>query len=143
MKLNHEVWFKQLEFTLQTIAMYYPTNPNTVCKKKYYDFVQNLPVFFPEYPMGKNIIDLLDKYPVTPYLDSRMSFMKWVHFIGNKIREQQKKPLIDFYDYLDIYYETYKPDDMKANNQKETMRKYIQFALFVAMTGLIIYLYKK
>ena len=33
MKLNHEVWFKQLEFTLQTIAMYYPTNPNTVCKK--------------------------------------------------------------------------------------------------------------
>ena len=93
--------------------------------------------------MGKNIIDLLDKYPVTPYLDSRLSFMKWVHFISNKIREQQKKPLIDFYDYLDVYYETYKPDDMKANNQKETMKKYIQFALFVAMTGLIIYLLKK
>ena len=27
--------------------------------------------FIPIYPFGKNFIKLLDKYPVTPYLDSR------------------------------------------------------------------------
>ena len=29
MKLNPEVWFEHLEFVLQTIAMFYPTNPNS------------------------------------------------------------------------------------------------------------------
>ena len=138
MGLDPKVWLPHFQFVMQTMAISYPANPNDVSKKKYYDFIQNLPVFLPDKPMGTYFIKLLDDFPVTPYLSSRMSFMKWVHFISNKIREQQKKPLIDFYDYLDVYYETYKPDDMKANNQKETMRKYIQFALFVAMTGLII-----
>ena len=143
MKLNPEVWFEHLEFVLQTIAMFYPTNPNSVSKKKYYDFIQNLPVFFPEYPVGTNFIDLLDSYPVTPYLDSRMSMMKWVHFITNKIRLQQKKPLIDFYDYLDEYYEKYKPEEVREKNKSETIEKYVRFSLYAALICFIIYIYKK
>ena len=86
MKLNRTVWLPYLHFVLQTISLYYPEKPNTVTKKKYYNFINDLPLFFPEYPMGKNFIDLLDKYPVTPYLESRLSFMKWVNYIHNKIK---------------------------------------------------------
>ena len=143
MELNSEIWFKHLEFVLQTIAVFYPMNPNTVSKKKYYDFIQNLPVLFPEYPMGSNFVDLLDSYPVTPYLDSRMSMMKWVHFITNRIRHQQKKPLIEFYDYLDEYYENYKPVEVIEKNKNQTIEKYVRFSLYGLMAIFIVYLYKK
>ena len=52
MTLNKEVWLPYLHFTLQTITMYYPLNPNKATKRKYYDFIQNLPLFFPEYRHG-------------------------------------------------------------------------------------------
>ena len=37
MKLNSNVWLPHLKFTLQTMAITYPSNPNDVAKKKYYD----------------------------------------------------------------------------------------------------------
>ena len=46
MKLKYEIWLPQLKFILQTIALYYPKNPNEITIRKYYNLVQNLPVFF-------------------------------------------------------------------------------------------------
>mgnify|MGYP000097258924 CR=1 FL=1 len=45
----------------------------------------DVPVFLPDKPMGTYFIKLLDDFPVTPYLSSSMSFMKWVHFMNNKL----------------------------------------------------------
>ena len=94
MGLNPNIWLPHLKFTLQTIAITYPSHPNDVSKRKYYDLVQNLPVFFPFSPIGKNFLDLLDKYPVTPYLSSRMSFMKWVHYIECKIKTEMEDEVL-------------------------------------------------
>ena len=80
MTLNPYVWLPHFEFTLQTIAVQYPKKPNEVTKKKYYEFISNIPVFFPIKPLGKSFSNMLNKYPVTPYLDSRTAFMKWTHF---------------------------------------------------------------
>ena len=143
MKLNPNVWLPHLKFTLQTMAITYPSNPNDVSKKKYYDFISNLPVFIPIEPFGKNFMDLLDKYPVTPYLDSRMSMMKWVHFIFNKISIQLEQPVEEFYDSLEKYYDEYKPKEYKNREIVKTRKKYIEFALGTILVGLIIYLYKK
>ena len=73
---NPKIWGPQYWFVLHTIALNYPLNPNSTVKKKYYDFIQNLPLFFPEYPFGSNFIDLLDKYPVSPYLESKLSYLE-------------------------------------------------------------------
>jgi len=143
MGLNKNVWLPHLKFVLQTIAITYPKYPNDVSKKKYYDFIQNLPLFIPMKPIGKNFMKLLDKYPVTPYLSSRMSFMKWVHFIFNKINEQEEKPLVNFYDSLEQYYDEYKPKEMKNKEIMKTREKYIQASGLVLITLLIIYFYKK
>ena len=143
MKLNPNVWLPHLKFTLQTIAITYPSNPNDVSKKKYYDFISNLPVFIPIEPIGKNFMDLLDQYPVTPYLDSRMSMMKWVHFIFNKISVQLDQPIEEFYDCLEKYYDEYKPKEYKTREIAKTRKKYIEFAVGTILVGLIIYLYKK
>ena len=61
MGLNHNVWLPHLKFTLQTIAVTYPKNPNDVSIKKYYDFIQNLPVFIPMDPIGKNFLDQIGR----------------------------------------------------------------------------------
>jgi hypothetical protein len=143
MKLNPNVWLPHLKFTLQTMAITYPSKPNDVAKKKYYDFISNLPVFIPLEPFGNNFMDLLDKYPVTPYLDSRMSMMKWVHFIFNKISSQLDQPVEEFYDSLDKYYDEYKPKEYKNREILKTRKKYIEFAIGTILVGLIIYLYKK
>ena len=143
MKLNPNVWLPHLKFTLQTMAITYPSNPNDVAKKKYYDFISNLPVFIPIEPIGKNFMDLLDQYPVTPYLDSRMSMMKWVHFIFNKISVQLDQPIEEFYDSLEKYYDEYKPKEYKTREIVKTRKKYIEFAVGTILVGLIIYLYKK
>ena len=143
MKLNPNVWLPHLKFTLQTMAITYPSNPNDVAKKKYYDFISNLPVFIPIEPIGKNFMDLLDQYPVTPYLDSRMSMMKWVHFIFNEISVQLDQPIEEFYDSLEKYYDEYKPKEYKTREIAKTRKKYIEFAVGTILVGLIIYLYKK
>ena len=49
-------------------------------------------MFIPIEDIGNTFSQLLDKYPVTPYLDSRESFMKWVHFIHNKINVALDQP---------------------------------------------------
>ena len=143
MGLNHNVWLPHLKFTLQTIAITYPAKPNDVSKRKYYDLIQNLPVFFPFNPMGKNFLDLLDKYPVTPYLSSRMSFMKWIHFIFNKIHEQLDQPIDEFYDSLEKYYDQYKPKEIRNREIIKTRKKYIQFATASIIILVIVYFYKK
>ena len=70
-----------------SIGFHYPIHPNKVSKKKYYDLVMNIPIFLPSERLGNHFSKLLDKYPVTPYLDSRESFIKWGHFIHNRMNE--------------------------------------------------------
>ena len=143
MGLNHNVWLPHLKFTLQTMAITYPKHPNEVSIKKYYDFIQNLPVFIPLDPIGNNFLELLDKYPVTPYLSSRMSFMKWIHFIFNKINKKLKKKEIGFYEDLENYYEEYKPKEMKNKEVAKTRQKYIEGGVVVLLILTIIYFYRK
>jgi hypothetical protein len=139
MGLKPEIWGPHYWFFLQTISITYPTNPNDVSKKKYYDFIQNLPLFIPNREIGNNFSKLLDKFPVTPYLDSRLSFMKWINFIHNKINNEIEKPEKDFYKSLEDYYEHYKPKQTIQENQDKKKLYYYLFLGSVAL--LIIYLY--
>lgn len=143
MKLNRNVWLPYLHFILQTISLYYPETPNSVTKKKYYNFINDLPLFFPEYPMGSNFVDLLDKYPVTPYLESRLSFMKWVNYIHNKIKLDLKEETTDFSKSLQEYYEKYKPKEVINKKWIKKKSKYIIFSVILLLFVLIIYLYNK
>jgi len=143
MGLDPKVWLPHFQFVMQTMAISYPANPNDVSKKKYYDFIQNLPVFLPDKPMGTYYIKLLDDFPVTPYLSSRMSFMKWVHFMNNKLNKAIDEPELEFYESLEKYYEEYKPKEIRTKQIAETRKKYIQFASALLIIFGIMYFYKK
>ena len=78
-------WGPSFWRVLHVIAHAYPRYPNAVTKRKYYDLIQNVPLFLPGESHGRDFERLLNKYPVTPYLDSRDSFIKWTSFIHNRV----------------------------------------------------------
>ena len=143
MALDPKVWGPFYWFVLHTIALTYPLQPNDVSKKKYYDFIQNLPLFLPVPEIGNTFSKFLDRYPVTPYLDSRASFMKWTHFIHNKINTALNQPEITMDEAMVAYYEHYKPKAIKEEVQRKRREKYA--FLFIVITALLLglYLYKK
>ena len=94
--MDPNIWGPHYWFTLQTIAMTYPDTPTDTIKKKYYNLFSDLPLFIPNRSMGHKFIELLDKYPIAPYLSDKLSLMKWLHFIHTKINQKLKKKQIDF-----------------------------------------------
>ena len=141
--LDPSVWGPHFWFFLHTLALSYPHYPNAVTKKKYYELIQNLPVFLPVELIGNDFLKLLDEYPVTAYLDSRESFVKWIHFIHNKINEKLEKPKITLNDFYFNYYEQYKPKDIKMREYYRWKEKIIYTLVVMGATGLIMYLYNK
>lgn len=105
MKYNPNVWGPPYWFVLHTIARIYPEKPTTTMRKKYYQFIQNLPLFLPDPKMANKLIEILDNYPVSSYLDSRYSLMKWMNFIHNKVNNSN----VSFQEGKRNYLEQYIP----------------------------------
>lgn len=143
MVLDSKIWGPQYWFVLLTIAISYPIHPNDVTKKKYYELIQNFPLFMPDSKIGNKFSILLDKYPITPYLDSRDSFIKWVHFIHNRINVSLKKDEISLSQALKEYYTHYKPKSLKIYEEKKYRKKLIFFVSIVLSIGAAYYLYKR
>jgi hypothetical protein len=143
MALDPKVWGPFYWFVLHTIALTYPLNPNEVTKKKYYDFIQNLPLFLPIPEIGNTFSKILDDYPVTPYLDSRPSFIKWMHFIHNKINVSLDKPELTMEDAMVQYYEHYKPKAIKEKEHRRRREKYVFLGVVLIIALITLYLYKK
>jgi hypothetical protein len=141
--LDPKVWGPHYWFFLHTLAMTYPHHPNTVTKKKYYEFIQNLPLFLPVEEISGEFSKLIDKYPVTPYLDNRDSFVRWMHFIHNKINEKLEKPQISLNEFFVKYYNEYKTHDEKLTEFYKIREKVIYFVIVLGISGAIYYLYDK
>ena len=142
MTLNPEIWGPHYWFVLYTIAISYPLNPNEVSKKKYYDFIQNLPLFIPISNIGNTFSEFLDKYPVTPYLDSRESMIKWVHFIHNKINIYLGKDEITYYEAMRQYYDNYKEKKIKIYDERKNKHKFIFGTTIILLIILCIFIIK-
>jgi len=141
--LDPKVWGPHYWFFLHTLAMTYPNHPNAVTKKKYYEFIQNLPLFLPVEQISGEFSKLIDKYPITPYLDNRDSFVRWMHFIHNKINEKLEKPQISLNEFFVQYYDEYKSQDEKLSQYYKIREKVIYLGIILGISGTIYYLYDK
>jgi hypothetical protein len=141
--LDPEVWGPHYWFFIHTIAMTYPLSPNAVTKKKYYDFIQNIPLFIPTENMAGHFTRLLDEYPVEPYLTNRESLIKWVWFVHNKINEKLEKPKISLNEFYVKYYEEYKSKKEKITDMFKWKGKLVYLGIFLTIGGSIFYLYDK
>jgi hypothetical protein len=143
MALDPKVFGPHYWFFLHTISLNYPKYPNAVTKKKYYDFIQSLPLFIPIEKHAADFSKLLDEYPVSPYLDSRDSFVRWMHFIHNKINEKLEKRKITLSEFYVQYYEAYKPKEVKFSEYYRLREKAIYLGFICLVGSSIYYLYDK
>lgn len=141
--LDPKIWGPHYWFFIHTVAMTYPIRPNAVTKKKYYEFIQNLPLFIPVESMSGEFSKLIDKYPVTPYLDNRESLIRWTHFIHNKINQKLEKPQISLSEFYIKYYEEYKSQNVKMVEYYKFREKALFCGIIVTISGAIYYLYDK
>ena len=141
--LDPKVWGPHYWFFLHTLAMTYPHYPNTISKKKYYEFIQNLSLFLPVEEISNEFSKLLQQFPVTPYLDNRDSFVRWMHFIHNKINEKLEKPTLSLNDFFVKYYDEYKKPHEKISEYYNLRQKIIYFFILIGISVTIYYLYDK
>jgi hypothetical protein len=141
--LDPKIWGPHYWFFIHTVAMTYPIRPNAVTKKKYYEFIQNLPLFIPVENISGEFSKLIDKYPVTPYLDNRESLIRWTHFIHNKINQKLEKPQISLSEFYIKYYEEYKSQNVKQIEYYKLREKAIFCGIIIVISGTIYYLYDK
>ena len=141
--LDPKIWGPHYWFFIHTVAMTYPIRPNAVTKKKYYEFIQNLPLFIPVESLSGEFSKLIDKYPVTPYLDNRESLIRWTHFVHNKINQKLEKPQISLSEFYIKYYEEYKSQNVKMVEYYKMREKAIYCGIIVTIAGGIYYLYDK
>lgn len=132
-----DVWGPRYWFVLHTIAFNYPNKPNATLKRKYYDFIMNLPVLIPDPDIGENFSRLMDKYPVTPYMDHKSDFQKWVHFIHNQVNKQLGKPQISLQQAYNDYAYHYKPNYVKITDTFRIKRHHLFMVVIAGMIGLL------
>lgn len=140
-ELDSTIWGPVYWSFLHHVAWSYPNTPNNITKRKYYDLIQNMPLFIPDTKIGDRFSKIIDSHPVTPYLDSRESFIKWVHFIHNKINLMLGKEEISFLASLDKFKAEYKPKPISISERIRMKKHYIYIAIFFFLLFLIYIFY--
>ena len=143
MGLDAKIWEPQLWFILLTIAHMYPLTPNEVTRKKYYEFIINIPVFFPYFPIGQDFASLIERFPPSPYLESQGKFKQWLHFIYSRSCEQRGDLSPSYEDFMSEFNKKYlTPIEVKEDKSK--WRRYIVTgSALVAFITLSTILYKR
>lgn len=107
--MDPSVWGPSYWFFLHNVAFHYPKYPTTIQKKIHYRLIHNFHEFLPNNSCANIFVKMLEKYPVTPYLDTQKDFIKWVHFIHNKINIRLDKPTITLQEHYEQFHEAYEP----------------------------------
>ena len=143
MVLDPKIWGPHYWFFLHTVALNYPLYQNEISKKKYYDFIENFSLFIPIPDIANSFSNILDEFPVTPYLDSRESFIKWVHFIHNKINIKLNLPEKTLEESLKNYYDLYRDQKIIINEEILSKKKILYILIVLSLFTLSIFIYKK
>lgn len=143
MVLDPKIWGPHYWFFLHTVALNYPLYPNDISKKKYYDFIENFSLFIPVPDIANSFSKILDEFPVTPYLDSRESFIKWIHFIHNKVNINLNLPEETLDESLKNYFELYRDEKTLANKEIISKKKLLYISILISLFTISIFIYKK
>lgn len=127
--LNSDIWLPRFWFFLYSVAHCYPESSNQVTKRKYYDFVQNIPLFLPHTEIRNQFSHLLDEFPVIPYLSNKDSFTYWIHFMKNKLNETRGKELHSHLQDLDEYYGEYLPRSFQISSRFGIQKKFLVWSI--------------
>ena len=82
-------------------------------------------------------------YPVSPYLDSKDSLVRWAHFIHNKINKKLEKDQISIGKFYTEYYKQYETITEQQITQIKTKKHIVYALLIVFLLGVIFILHRE
>lgn len=138
MKYDARIWGPIYWFFIHTVALTYPDYPNEIITRKYYDFFMNLPLFIPDVEMGKRFSEILDRYPVTPYLKSKDSLIRWTNFIHNQYNKKLEKPILSLDESINNYFEKYTPTPLDIYKNNKKWRYYVHTGFILGVLFLVL-----
>jgi hypothetical protein len=134
--MDPTIWGPHYWFIMHTVAFHYPVHPTAIQKKIHYRWIHHLPELIPNKSIGSMFSDLLQQYPISPYLDTRDDFILWTHHIHNVVNQKLNKPtmtLSDHYNEFNHYMES--PSEKRNRLWKEQF----QACLFMLILAAILY----
>ena len=105
--MNPKVWGPHAWFFLHSVTLSYPNNPTETDKKQMYDFFMSLSNILPCLDCMKHFKDHLNKYPITPFLDSKDSLVSWLIILHNMVNVSTGKPTMTNEAVLKFYNKKY------------------------------------
>jgi hypothetical protein len=138
---SEKIWGDKYWFFLQTLSYNYPEYPNSIVKRKYYDLMMNFSIFVPNEKISNLFINLLDKYPVEPYLCNKKSFQRYIWFINNKYNYVLGKKEISYNTYIDNYFDNYKTKPVLINEKFKLWLNYIYVIIIMLLLIFIFVFY--
>lgn len=135
-QLRTGVWARHYWFAALTMCLSYPRNPTEHIRRQFYDLHQNLFLFIPENEDIRPYYSYIEKYPITPYLDSRDSLLQWLFFVRRQIDESVGNKYMGV-DYLMAEYdaEYVLKDDSDYRNY--TLKRIVAGIGIVVVLGMI------
>lgn len=141
--MRASVWGPHYWFFLHTVSMLYPQSPNAITKKRYYELIQHFPLFIPGESMSKKFEQMLNDFPVSAYLDSRDSLMKWMHFVHNKMNEKLEKPTLTYSESMLEYEQKYKQRNTSWMGGIQWRTRVLFVLVLFALCMVAVYLFKR
>jgi len=135
--IEKDIWGPKYWYVLHKIVSTYPEHPTKPIRRKYYDFIMNIPMFLPDTDIGYDFQSLLDMYPVSSYLDSRNDLSRWMHFIHNQVNRNLDKPELGYEEAMEkleriTFYTDYSLKDNK-------LHLYISIIGFLCIVAYFVY----
>ena len=134
--MDPTIWGPHYWFIMHTVAFHYPTHPTAIQKKIHYRWIHHLPELIPNKSIGSMFSDLLQQYPISPYLDTRDDLILWTHHIHNVVNQKLHKPTMT----LNEHYEEFKKYmETPSEKRKRLWKEQFQACLFMLILAAILY----
>lgn len=128
---------------LKIVCFNYSNTPNSTLKKKYYDLISNIPIYYPETYFASEFIHLLNTNPVNTFLDSKKDLLRWLHFIECSMLKSNGKPTVNYDSWFSNYrtrYEKQHHHTAPDNEHHFLYNNYIWYGLILmGLLGTIKY----
>ena len=136
--MDPSIWGSHYWFMLHTMAFHYPVYPTSIQKKIYHRFIHNLHEFIPNRSIANTFQRLLVENPVTPYLDNRSDFIKWMHHIHNVVNRRLDKPTLSLAEHYTEFRQHLEPRQTKFKRLWKEKQKIVYT---LAILCIVLYLY--
>ena len=132
--MDSKIWGSYFWFTLHTVTLAYPNNPDYINKRNYNDFFLSLQNILPCKLCQKHYREHLQQYPIASSLDNKESLVKWCFNLHNTVNKSLNKPIFTYEEFIEKYRQIYSPNIIEKIINPNHLKKY----KFYKITALVI-----